>query len=127
MALGLWLIGHVPSVVFSFSRSCQANDGKSQGSHKAEEEEEASASLRAHVESILRQMSAGTAPPAGLPRPFLAQLWTFILDWGSPHSGPHSFQSLPSLNSPGSLQTQGCWPRVGGEHWTDVLCGPEPS
>lgn len=91
------------------------------------EEEAASASLRAPVESILRQMSAGTAPPAGPPRPFRAQLWTFIRGWGSPHSGLHSFQSLPSLNSPGSLQTQGCRPRVGGEHRTAILCGPEPS
>lgn len=81
----------------------------------------------AQVESILHQMSAGTNLPTGPPGPFLAQLSTFILGRGTPHGGLQSFQSFPSLSSPGSLQTQGYRPCVGEEHLTDVLCGPQPS
>lgn len=65
---------------------------------------------------------------------FLARLWTFILDAGpflpagctpcksclSRPTLPSTPQSLPP-NSLGSLQTQGCWFRVGGEHLTGLL------
>lgn len=49
------------SMVFSPSRSCQANKRKSQGSHiRGGERETSLVSLSAQAESVLQQVSAGT-------------------------------------------------------------------